>query len=726
MRKSYPGREPTSPPGTSTTRAWTGADRGVPHRAPGAELLGLYQGSAATHATYLVRRGDGQVIQLSGLLHAVLDKIDGVRTTDEAAGLVSAETGRTVSGDNVDYLVSTKLHPLGLVAGADDRDVAQYEGLLTVKVKRTLLPKRLVGVLARLLQPAFHPLIIAVVLAAVVAFDAAMIAGRVLGNAVVQVATRPALFLLAIGLVLLGSLFHECGHAAGCRYGGATPGAIGAGFYVVWPAFYTEVSDSYRLNRTGRIRTDLGGVYFNLIFILGVAGSYLATGFRPLLVAILFVHIEMFRQLLPSLRLDGYWILSDVIGVPDLFGRVQPILLSLLPGREAHPLVRNLKRPARIAITVWVLAVVPMLLVELVLVVVFGPRIAATVVAAVSAQLHIVSNAFSRRDLATGIAAAITVLMMVLPLLGIGYLLLSLGRRGARFALAHGRRRITRSNIALLGWSVVDAGLLAGRRARRLAVAANRRHPVLRYPAVAAVLLVAAALAWGVLPLGGGEATPSHPPEVITASRPQPQPLPTRPQPVSPAHPPKGSPASARAPSGTPAYPNRPLSGSPSGVGSAGTPAGPPLSGSPSGVGSAGTPAGPPLSGSPSGVGSAGTPAGPPLSGSPSGVGSAGTPAGPPLSGSPSGVGSAGTPAGPPPSGSPSGVGSAGTPAGPPPSGSPSDTPSAGTPAGPPPSGSPSDTPSAGTPAGPPPSGSPSDTPSAGTPAGPPPSGRYR
>ncbi len=517
-----PSRAPTSP-GESATPAWTGADGGVPHRAPGVELLGLYQGSAATDATYLVRRGDGQVIQMSGLLHLVLDKIDGVRTTDEAAALVSAEIGRTVSGDNVDYLVRTKLHPLGLVAGGDERDVMQYDGLLTVKVKRTLLPKRLVGVLARLLQPAFHPLVIAVVLAAVVAFDATMIAERTLGNAALQVATRPALFLLVIGLVLLGSLFHECGHAAGCRYGGATPGAIGVGFYVIWPSFFTDVSDSYRLSRAGRIRTDLGGVFFNLIFILGMAGSYLASGYRPLLVVISFVHIEMFRQLIPSLRLDGYWILSDVIGVPDLFGHVTPILLSLIPGREVHPLVRNLKRPARIAITVWVLAVVPVLLVELALAVLFGPRVASTVADAVSAQAHTVSSAFSRFDLATGMAAAISVLLMVLPPLGICYLLLSLGRRGARFALVRARRRVRRFNIALLA-GVVGAGLLAGRRALRLAAAANRRHPVLRY--LAAVLLIAAALAayWGVLPLGGGGATPPHPRGATTESRPQPLP----------------------------------------------------------------------------------------------------------------------------------------------------------------------------------------------------------
>ncbi len=41
--------------------------------------------------------------------------------------------------------------------------------------------------------------------------------------------------------------------------------AIGAGIYLVWPSFFTNVTDSYRLSRAARIRTDLGGLYFNLI-----------------------------------------------------------------------------------------------------------------------------------------------------------------------------------------------------------------------------------------------------------------------------------------------------------------------------------------------------------------------------------------------------------------------------------------------------------------------------
>ncbi|MET3350527.1 UNVERIFIED_ORG: hypothetical protein ABID57_002219 [Arthrobacter sp. UYEF1] len=39
----------------------------------------------------------------------------------------------------------------------------------------------------------------------------------------------------------------------------------------------------------------------------------------------------MIRQLLPLVRFDSYHILADATGVPDLFQRIKPTLLGLLP-----------------------------------------------------------------------------------------------------------------------------------------------------------------------------------------------------------------------------------------------------------------------------------------------------------------------------------------------------------------------------------------------------------
>ena len=91
-------------------------------------------------------------------------------------------------------------------------------------------------------------------------------------------------------------------------------------------AITTENRNKLTAARAGRLRTDLGGLYFNLIGILALAGLYAATNAEILLLAIAVIQLEMLEQLLPFARFDGYWILSDLGGVPDLFARIPPIL----------------------------------------------------------------------------------------------------------------------------------------------------------------------------------------------------------------------------------------------------------------------------------------------------------------------------------------------------------------------------------------------------------------
>ena len=106
----------------------------------------------------------------------------------------------------------------------------------------------------------------------------------------------PALVLMILGSVVLATAFHEIGHASACRYGGARPGAMGVGIYIVWPAFYTDITDSYRLGKGGRLRTDLGGIYFNAIFALATAAIYFATRFEALLLIVLIQNFAILQQ----------------------------------------------------------------------------------------------------------------------------------------------------------------------------------------------------------------------------------------------------------------------------------------------------------------------------------------------------------------------------------------------------------------------------------------------
>ncbi len=108
---------------------------------------------------------------------------------------------------------------------------------------------------------------------------------------------RPQLLLLVFVVTVLSGGFHEFGHAAAARYSGAEPGVIGAGIYLVWPAFYTDVTDSYRLGRRGRLRTDLGGLYFNAIVVVLTFAWWYATEWDALLLLVATQVMQMVHQL---------------------------------------------------------------------------------------------------------------------------------------------------------------------------------------------------------------------------------------------------------------------------------------------------------------------------------------------------------------------------------------------------------------------------------------------
>src|SRR6185312_14490786 len=85
----------------------------VPVRASGLELIGEMAGSGYRRPPALVRRQDGQIVQLTPLLYLVLDAVDGDRDYDEIAARASERFGRTITGADARTLVEEKLRPLG-------------------------------------------------------------------------------------------------------------------------------------------------------------------------------------------------------------------------------------------------------------------------------------------------------------------------------------------------------------------------------------------------------------------------------------------------------------------------------------------------------------------------------------------------------------------------------------------------------------------------------------
>jgi putative peptide zinc metalloprotease protein len=424
-----------------------------PRLAPGIEMLGELKDSGFTEPRSLVRRADGQVIQLSRLLYLVSSLMDGTRGPDDIARAVSAELGRTLTGEQARYLITTKLAPLGIVAGQGAPVLPTASPLLALKARVTLLPEAAACAAGTFLRPLFRLPVVAAVIVSVAAMDFWIFTTHGLSPAFRQLLNDPVSLLLVAGLSLVSALFHECGHAAGCRYSGARPGRIGAGIYLVWPAFFTNVTDSYRLNRAGRLRTDLGGLYFNLVFMLVLAAFYVATSAEILLLVIAITHLEMLEQLLPFVRFDGYFILSDLVGVPDLFARVKPVLRSCLSRLRGDPRATGLRRSARIVITVWVLCVIPLLAFTLGYLLLHLPQIDRALWQSASHTAHMAGGAIGGGRYAAAAADAIGIGLVLLSIAGSLYVAVGLVRRavafGQRWSAGRPRRRVVAFLVGL-------------------------------------------------------------------------------------------------------------------------------------------------------------------------------------------------------------------------------------------------------------------------------------
>ena len=226
------------------------------------------------------------------------------------------------------------------------------------------------------------------------------------------------------------------------------PGRIGVGIYLVWPAFFTDVTDSYRLSRAGRLRTDLGGLYFNAVFMLALAGLYMATSDQVLLLVIALTHLEMLEQLLPFVRFDGYYILSDLTGVPDLFARVAPLLKIAFAAGRQDPRVSGLRRGARIAVTGWVLCVIPLLTFGLGSLLLYFPEIDRALWRSASQQAHLTAAAAAGHRYAMAALGAFDVALVALSLAGSVFIVTGLARRAVAAGLRWSARRRGRGLLA--------------------------------------------------------------------------------------------------------------------------------------------------------------------------------------------------------------------------------------------------------------------------------------
>jgi putative peptide zinc metalloprotease protein len=526
------------------------------------QLSGQLEDSAFQQQQWLAQR-DGQFIQLTELLYRTLEHLDGRRSLAEIAESLARSTGKPITEEDVRQLVA-KVIPLGLVPTAEGKIAAPAASSqaqaarspLGVNMRLALVSPRLVDPLLSVLRVLFLPPVVVAVLVGSAAAHAWLYFVHGIAHGVRDVLYQPGLLLAVIGALILSAAFHEMGHGAALRYGGRRVRGMGAGLYLIYPVFYTDVTENYALGRAARLRTDLGGFYFNLLFGLAAVGLYLVFRHEYLLVIAMLVDLEILHQLLPIVRLDGYWVLADLTGVPDFFALMGAFVRGIIPfRRRTAGALPELKWWGKLVFGLYVLTVVPLLLLLLFITIRAFPHVMATAADSLATQTRTLQEGLRGGDAVAGLAAVVQIALVMLTSLGLGVVIFTVLRRGLVTLWRWGGTSPARRAISSLGSAATFALLvylwfpqlpfsLPGLRPGGLAALAGRFEPI---PAQARGTIGEAVPALGSVLRGSGAPEQSGDPAQATATAAptgSPGPSPTQ----SPVRTPTASPSPTRTP----------------------------------------------------------------------------------------------------------------------------------------------------------------------------------
>ena len=141
---------------------------------------------------------------------------------------------------------------------------------------------------------------------------------------VLQSGLRGDRLLLAACLLVAIKGLHELGHAVACRTAGAECREIGLLFFLGAPCMYCDVSDTWRLsNRWKRCLVSAGGMIVELW--IAILACIIWVGSSTPWIQDIALQVMLFCSVVtvlinanPLLRYDGYFILSDALGIPNL------------------------------------------------------------------------------------------------------------------------------------------------------------------------------------------------------------------------------------------------------------------------------------------------------------------------------------------------------------------------------------------------------------------------
>lgn len=254
----------------------------------------------------------------------LIDIIAGSTTTQEALVKFNTHFDKNLSLEQFETFFKDTLVKVNLSEGVTEEPIPEEKSFL--RLEKVLFSKKVAGKIASVFEFLFIPKVfwVSFVLLSIIAVIS-IFKMPITGTTKIPI-------LLVMLLYLPTVLLHEIGHVAACKKYTGRSSEIGIGVYVIFPVFFSSISAIWHATKKERIIANLAGIYMQLWCMLIFIGVYLTTGYTLLLHMIFLTGIYNFFQLLPFIRSDGYWLLSDITSIPNLLTNSRDVVQkTILP-----------------------------------------------------------------------------------------------------------------------------------------------------------------------------------------------------------------------------------------------------------------------------------------------------------------------------------------------------------------------------------------------------------
>ena len=277
---------------------------------------------------------DGRHYKINGNLAVLIYFLQHHTTTEEAAKAIYKSTNLSCTTQQLDKVISKYINPIFEVAPPTQKTQFTF--------KHEILPKHIVSRFSTWFRFLFKPAIMYPLIGIAFILNILFYIFNPL-YLLASIDNNLYSFLAALLFLLFSVLFHELGHVSACRYNNIEHGGIGIGLYITIPVFYSDVTNAWVLEKSKRIIINIAGVYFQLLILIPLL---IINTFHPsyfLQYMILALNFNFLFTLNPFFKFDGYWIVSDLLGIANLRNKTQEMLTYFL---RIITFKKNVQKPA--------------------------------------------------------------------------------------------------------------------------------------------------------------------------------------------------------------------------------------------------------------------------------------------------------------------------------------------------------------------------------------------